>query len=378
VEERLEKFGLQEWSQNTKSAQLQWARKQDHIIGYNASRCEQSIIQKIENNSETLRNSSLKFIISRGEEGSKQKLTPDPRGNFMIVIPEDINRYEINDGVLIKSSELTPIKMQKFYSCPKIWCIRIQKLRWKQRIVCSFDPRDNSAGMKTLQIIISSSNQKDNLLFASTLLSSKLLNFWCEDYLVDDMNKSYLEKIPIRKISFNTNSDRRQQCLEKLIKSYQEKQEILKEIEEHIRREETDIVHDILAYLAEQMIEINREKQKEIKSFLRYLERIIGSAIDNLTNKSKIQNYLGDYQKSEPHLSFEQLGEILKKNKKKISVNLLDRQIQETLEKEYQTSLEKLLPLKQQLSATDELIDLIVYKLYGLSEEEIKIIEGRE
>ncbi len=184
--------------------------------------------------------------------------------------------------------------------------------------------------------------------------------------------------IPIRKISFSTNSDRRQHCLEKLIKSYQEKQEILKEIEEHIRREETDIVHDILAYLAEQMIEINREKQKEIKSFLRYLERIIGSAIDNLTNKSKIQNYLGDYQKSEPHLSLDQLWEILKKNKKKISVNLLDRQIQETLEKEYQTSLDKLLPLKQQLSATDELIDLIVYKLYGLSEEEIKIIEGRE
>ncbi len=188
----------------------------------------------------------------------------------------------------------------------------------------------------------------------------------------------YMENIPIRKISFNTNSDRRQQSLEKLIKSYQEKQEILKEIEEHIRREETDIVHDILAYLAEQMIEINREKQKEIKSFLRYLERIIGSAIDNLTNKSKIQNYLGDYQKSEPHLSCDQLWEILKKNKKKITVNLLDRQIQETLEKEYQTSLDKLLPLKQQLSATDELIDLIVYKLYGLSEEEIKIIEGRE
>lgn len=193
-----------------------------------------------------------------------------------------------------------------------------------------------------------------------------------------ELRSIHLQNIPIRKISFSTNSDRRQQSLEKLIKSYQEKQEILKEIEEHIRREETDIVHDILAYLAEQMIEINREKQKEIKSFLRYLERIIGSAIDNLTNKSKIQNYLGDYQKSEPHLSCDQLWEILKKNKKKITVNLLDRQIQETLEKEYQTSLDKLLPLKQQLSATDELIDLIVYKLYGLSEEEIKIIEGRE
>jgi hypothetical protein len=194
----------------------------------------------------------------------------------------------------------------------------------------------------------------------------------------NNINGYELESLLVPKISFNTKSDRRQHSLEKLIKSYQEKQEILKEIEEHIRREETDIVHDILAYLAEQMIEINREKQKEIKSFLRYLERIIGSAIDNLTNKSKIQNYLGDYQKSEPHLSCDQLWEILKKNKKKISVNLLDRQIQETLEKEYQTSLDKLLPLKQQLSATDELIDLIVYKLYGLSEEEIKIIEGRE
>lgn len=193
-----------------------------------------------------------------------------------------------------------------------------------------------------------------------------------------ELRSIHLQNIPIRKISFSTNSDRRQHSLEKLIKSYQEKQEILKEIEEHIRREETDIVHDILSYLAEQMIEINREKQKEIKSFLRYLERIIGSAIDNLTNKSKIQNYLGDYQKSEPHLSLDQLWEILKKNKKKITVNLLDRQIQETIEKEYQTSLDKLLPLKQQLSTIDELIDLIVYKLYGLSEEEIKIIEGGE
>lgn len=218
-----------------------------------------------------------------------------------------------------------------------------------------------------------------SLGFMAALMNSKFLDWRFNLTSTNNNINGYeLESLLVPKISFNTNSDHRQQSLEKLIKSYQEKQEILKEIEEHIRREETDIVHDILAYLAEQMIEINREKQKEIKSFLRYLERIIGSAIDNLTNKSKIQNYLGDYQKSEPHLSCDQLWEILKKNKKKISVNLLDRQIQETLEKEYQTSLDKLLPLKQQLSATDELIDLIVYKLYGLSEEEIKIIEGRE
>jgi hypothetical protein len=38
----------------------------------------------------------------------------------------------------------------------------------------------------------------------------------------------------------------------------------------------------------------------------------------------------------------------------------------------------KLAPLLKRIEATDILIDQIVYKLYGLTEEEIKIVEGRE
>ncbi len=37
----------------------------------------------------------------------------------------------------------------------------------------------------------------------------------------------------------------------------------------------------------------------------------------------------------------------------------------------------KLLPLIERIAATDELIDQIVYKLYGLTEEEIGIVEGK-
>jgi len=48
-----------------------------------------------------------------------------------------------------------------------------------------------------------------------------------------------------------------------------------------------------------------------------------------------------------------------------------------TLEKEYQASLETLLPLKLQLMRCDRLIDAIVYRLYGLSEEEVAIVEGK-
>lgn len=135
------------------------------------------------------------------------------------------------------------------------------------------------------------------------------------------------------------------------------------------------------------MIELNKQKQTEIKSFLQWLERFIGCPIDTLTNKSKVQNYLGDYYKKgtgiadndtgAPHLSFNDLIELLKKNKKKIKIDPVARKEQQTLEKEYQASLETLLPLKLQLMPCDRLIDTIVYKLYGLTEEEIAIVEGK-
>jgi hypothetical protein len=40
-------------------------------------------------------------------------------------------------------------------------------------------------------------------------------------------------------------------------------------------------------------------------------------------------------------------------------------------------SLHKVLPLKERLAKMDALIDAIVYRLYGLMEEEIKVVEGK-
>ena len=53
------------------------------------------------------------------------------------------------------------------------------------------------------------------------------------------------------------------------------------------------------------------------------------------------------------------------------------RKFQEALKKEYEASLALLLPLKARLAATDRLIDQVVYRLYGLTEEEIAVVEGR-
>ena len=70
-------------------------------------------------------------------------------------------------------------------------------MRWEQRIVCGLDKRTNSAGMKTLQMIVSKSNDLTHLSLLIGLLSSRLINFWCVNYLTDDINKSYLKMLPV-------------------------------------------------------------------------------------------------------------------------------------------------------------------------------------
>jgi hypothetical protein len=41
------------------------------------------------------------------------------------------------------------------------------------------------------------------------------------------------------------------------------------------------------------------------------------------------------------------------------------------------TSSESMIDIQRQIDATDKQIDTLVYELYGLTEEEIKIVEGK-
>ena len=43
----------------------------------------------------------------------------------------------------------------------------------------------------------------------------------------------------------------------------------------------------------------------------------------------------------------------------------------------WETSMETLRPLLKDIAATDRLIDRIVYQLYGLTDEEIAVVEGQ-
>ena len=54
------------------------------------------------------------------------------------------------------------------------------------------------------------------------------------------------------------------------------------------RQEKSDVVHDLLAFLAERMLEMNKQKQQEIKGFLGWLESYVGAKVEDLTPKTKI------------------------------------------------------------------------------------------
>ena len=69
---------------------------------------------------------------------------------------------------------------------------------------------------------------------------------------------------------------------------------------------------------------------------------------------------------------------MLKKNKKKLAVDPARREPAEALRAEFEGSMKKLGPLRERIRQTDGLIDAVVYRLYGLTDEEIAIVEGKE
>lgn len=146
------------------------------------------------------------------------------------------------------------------------------------------------------------------------------------------------------------------------------------------------MVHDVLAHLAQRMIDLNKDKQAEVKRFLGWLEDQLDilprdgkTGFDVFTGKTVIQNYLGDYQKGEGELPFPAAGNRdsleyrLYQNRNRYRAKLGD--IRGVIEAEYEASLGTLLPIKRELARTDALIDKIVYRLYGLTDEEIELIE---
>ncbi|WP_066568582.1 TaqI-like C-terminal specificity domain-containing protein [Snodgrassella sp. CFCC 13594] len=185
----------------------------------------------------------------------------------------------------------------------------------------TFIMRDNT------HIILSKQNSQINLKFALALLNSKLANFY---YQVINPEKGealaqvkafHLENLPIKKIPL-------------------------------IKQENFIIKVDEILYF-------NQELKKLNNKFLRMLERKF-----NLTESSKnLQGWR--------NLTYSEL--IKELGKKKIKLSLAD---EAEWEDYFLAEQQNAQSLQAQIIQTDKEIDNMVYQLYGLTDDEIKIIES--
>ncbi len=218
------------------------------------------------------------------------------------------------------------------------------------------------------------------------LLNSSLLRIFihnmCTDLQGNSFNFSaiFVERTPIRRISFTTPAPERARLVQELQELYRSGKfdDILARVESCLpkdsqgnfipEQEKSDVVHDLLAFLAEQMLDMNKQKQQEIRGFLGWLEGYIGAKVDDLTPKTKLQSYY-DY-------GYEDFMAVLKKNRKNFRSIQLAGSLPRRWQRSFRTSVGKLRPLREMIEGTDGLIDQIVYRLYGLNEEEIRVVEG--
>ena len=162
-----------------------------------------------------------------------------------------------------------------------------------------------------------------SLKYIIAILNSKLINWWFNDtFKMPTISGYELNQIPF-----------------KTLKSEQQK----------------DYIENV-----EILIDLNKKFQEKQRTFLSRIQS--NFTIDKLSNKLK-EFYNYDFKSFVSELK-----------KKKITLSLKQQDEWEQYFNEYKTEINK---LQQQINQTDNEIDQLVYKLYGLTEEEIKIVEEK-
>jgi hypothetical protein len=292
-----------------------------------------------------------------------------------------------------------------------------------RRIQTQFTDEELYYGHSVIPCLAKSNRLDYSLLFLLCLANSHLLSFFGGIRLPNfakaafpKLNPSDVGDLPIRRIAFTTPADEREQLVreakaraEETVKALMASgavgsdspldramlsraaSPVLEFVEERLstQPEPANVVHDLLAHLAERMIEMNRQKRAAVEAFWLDLEGVVEvAAFDTLRKKGKQEHtlwknatacrpFVSEGSRSTRHLD-ESLG--WSEDAFKAFVKMLVGKVQglSDLVGVYRAHSPTYRDLVARIEATDWLIDQIVYKLYGLRGEEIAIVEGRE
>ena len=278
---------------------------------------EFKIIKKIDADSVKLKET---FNCQRGSPKNKIKLINEKSDlSVACILSTSINRYTytISDDIFVISNLQDKILSKEKILLP----------RTVLTIKAAYEAGGNFI-MDRIYYLISKNNDI-NLKYATLILNSKIIDFYYKinfstthiggGYL--DLKGTQIDELPIKIIS----KDNELQFVEK----------------------------------ADKMLKINKELIDEINGFKNWLKTTY--QIDKLSQK--LDKYYD--------LSFDDFLIELKKKK----VDIKPRKTQELLKNEFEESLIKINPLTDEIRIIDSEINQLVYELYGLTDNEIQIIE---
>ena len=212
--------------------------------------------------------------------------------------------------------------------------------------------------------------------YVTSILNSRLTKVIWSVVLSDfkavfpELKGEWIEQWPIRRIEFKRPEKSRASLFAKSNEFYQRSvsdgnpDRVLAFVSEQLAAspEHADVVHDLLAFLADQMMALNREKRAASKQFLTDLKDFHSIHAHDLKPKTKLDGFWR-FEAAEVFAHF---------RANKLHLKESD---EEKIRARFQKAKDKLLPLESSLAFTDGLIDEIVYRLHGLTPDEIKMVE---
>jgi hypothetical protein len=327
-----------------------------------------------------------------GKGGAVPQLTDIPT-DFKVVQGRDIARYSENDNQIVyltskslSDSEIDMASRRKIIIQDIV--AHVTKPVPHIILMATLDT-EKLLPLNTVTCVAEKEDVRYSLSYCLAILNSNFSSWYVYNFIFNCAIRTmhfmpgYVDRTPIPHINFTTPTDERERLTASIIGAYDlmDNAGMMKRVLDVLADDKTDVIHDVLAHFAQMMIDLNKSKQTEVKRFLVWLEDKLrikpkndgSTGIDSLTGKTFIQGYLGDYQKGEPETTWDDFWYRLHQNRNRFAVSLTD--VEDQLKTAYEQSLATLIPIKQDLARTDGLIDKIVYRLYGLTDAEIELIE---
>lgn len=235
----------------------------------------------------------------------------------------NISQYylEYENDYVKRSENVHSIISRDIVFGEKIYFQRMRKISLFPRIVACYDNNDLH-GLYTCSVITKKEGDSNSLKSLLCIINSKLINIWYKYFDTDiEIKLTSVKQIPLPKLS-NKNLEMLDDYCDKML-----------------------------------------QLKKEIKDTAFKFQRAIQRKFEIESLPKKIESWY--------ELSFADFVKEL--GKKKIKLSLSE---EAEWEDYFLQEQQKALTLKQQIETTDKEIDKMVYELYGLTDEEIEIVEN--